>query len=418
LVPEQLDVLRRHEVLLSTYSSRSLENARRALDDLFGIQNSRKARLGALAGLQDPAIFSKKRTEEAQLRDQVEQDPKLNKQYGSAWDEIEETIKTVKTIRTELNLLEAGLAFNTELFHIARTLVRMAEEDQKPNAKRLREYAEAGRASLEQHLYSEAPIYLDLETVKLGDSLGMMVEELGGDHELVKRILDGKSPRDRAAALIQGTRLDKVEERKKLAAGADAIEASKDSLIELARAVDPRSRELRTTLEQQIEEPQRQAYAKIAAARFALLGSSTYPDATFTLRLAFGAVQGYQDEGKTIPPWTTMGGTFEHAKQHGDKEPFALPQSWLKGREKLKADTPFNFVCTADIIGGNSGSPVVNKSAEVVGIIFDGNIQSLVSDYAYSDTQARAVSVHSSAIQEALRKIYGAEALANELGAK
>jgi hypothetical protein len=417
-VPQQLDMLRRREVLLSTYSSRSLENARRALDDLFGIQNSRKARLGALAGLQDPAIFSKKRTEEAQLRDQVEQDPKLNKQYGSAWDEIEETIKTVKTIRTELNLLEAGLAFNTELFHIARTLVRMAEEDQKPNAKRLREYAEAGRASLEQHLYSEAPIYLDLETVKLGDSLGMMVEELGGDHELVKRILDGKSPRDRAAALIQGTRLDKVEERKKLAAGADAIEASKDSLIELARAVDPRSRELRTTLEQQIEEPQRQAYAKIAAARFALLGSSTYPDATFTLRLAFGTVQGYQDEGKTIPPWTTMGGTFEHAKQHGDKEPFALPQSWLKGREKLKADTPFNFVCTADIIGGNSGSPVVNKSAEVVGIIFDGNIQSLVSDYAYSDTQARAVSVHSSAIQEALRKIYGAEALANELGAK
>jgi hypothetical protein len=170
--------------------------------------------------------------------------------------------------------------------------------------------------------------------------------------------------------------------------------------------------------EQQVEEPQRQAYAKVAAARFAVLGSGTYPDATFTLRLAYGTVKGYQDEGKTIPPWTAMGNTFAHAEAHGSKEPFALPDSWIKGREKLKADTPFNFVSTCDIIGGNSGSPVVNKAGEVVGIIFDGNIQSLVLDYAYSDEQARAVSVHSSAIQEALRKIYDAEKLANELGAK
>jgi hypothetical protein len=170
--------------------------------------------------------------------------------------------------------------------------------------------------------------------------------------------------------------------------------------------------------EQQVEEPQRQAYAKIAAARFAVLGSGTYPDATFTLRLAYGAVKGYEDEGKTIPPWTNMGDTFAHAKAHGDKEPFALPESWLKNRDKLKADTPFNFVCTADIIGGNSGSPVVNQKGEVVGIIFDGNIQSLVSDYAYSDKQSRAVSVHSSAIQETLRKIYDAKTLADELGAK
>jgi hypothetical protein len=414
-VPQQLDTLRRREVLLSTYSSRSLENARRALDDLFGVQNSRKARLGALAGLQDPSIFSKKRSEEADLREKVGQDRKLSSQYGTAWDEVAKTIETVKKIRTESNLLEAGMAFNTELFHIARTLVRMAEEDQKPNAKRLREFGEAGRSSLEQQLYSEAPIHRDLETVKLADSLGMMVEELGADHKLVKKALDGKSPRDRAAELVKGTKLDKVEERKKLAAGADAIAASEDAMIVLARSIDARARELRTILEQQVEEPQRQAYAKIAAARFALLGSSTYPDATFTLRLAYGTVKGYEDEGQTIPPWTTMGDTFEHAKQHGDKEPFALPESWHKNRDKIKAETPFNFVCTADIIGGNSGSPVVNRAGEVVGLIFDGNIQSLVWDFVFTDEQARAVSVCSQAIPEALRAIYDAAPLADEL---
>lgn len=416
LVPEQLDVLRRHEVLLSTYSNRSLENARRALDDLFSVQNRRKARLGALAGLQDPSILEKKRAEEHELRDKVDNDAKLKKQYGTAWNEIAKTIETVKTVREEFNLLEGGGAFNTDLFQIARTLVRMAEEDQKPNAKRLREFGEAGRASLEQRLFSEAPIYRDLETVKLADSLGMMAERLGFEHQLVKTILDGKSPRERATELLQGSKLDDVAERKRLAASADATAASEDALIVLARTVDPRARELRTIIEQQVEEPQRQAYAKVAAARFAVLGSSTYPDATFTLRLAYGAVRGYKNEGQTIPPWTRMGETFEHARQHGDKEPFALPQSWLKGRENLNSDTPFNFISTCDIIGGNSGSPVVNQAGEVVGIIFDGNLSSLVWDYAYSDDQGRAVSVHSSAIQVALRKIYKAKALGNELG--
>jgi hypothetical protein len=218
--------------------------------------------------------------------------------------------------------------------------------------------------------------------------------------------------------LIQGSKVNEVAERKKLAGGAAAIAASKDSMVLLASSLDARARELRAKFEQEVEEPQRQAYAKVAAARFAILGSSTYPDATFTLRLAFGTVKGYRDEGKTIPPWTTIGDTFEHAKAHGDKEPFALPESWRKGRDKLKADTPFNFVCTCDIIGGNSGSPVVNQAGELVGIIFDGNIQSLIADYAYTETQGRAVSVHSSGIQEALRKIYGASALADELGSK
>lgn len=418
VVPQQLDVLRRREVMLSNYGSRSLENARRSLDELFGIQNSRKARLGALAGLQDPVVMNKKRAEEKQLREKVEQDAKLKSQYGTAWDDIIQTTQAARKIRAEYNLLEGGSAFNTELFHVARLLVRMAEEDQKPNAKRLREFGEAGRSSLEQQLYSEAPIYLDLETVKLADSLAMMAEQLGADHELVKSVLAGKSPRDRAAELILGSKLAEVPERKKLATTAGAIAGSKDTMIRLAQSIDARAREVRKMYEQQVEEPQRQAYAKVAAARFATLGSSTYPDATFTLRLAYGTVKGYQDEGKAVPPWTTMGGTFEHAKAHGSKEPFALPASWLKAEKQIKADTPFNFVSTCDIIGGNSGSPVVNKAGELVGIIFDGNIQSLISDYAYTEAQGRAVSVHSSAIQESLRTVYNAQALADELGSK
>ncbi|MGE3779304.1 MAG: S46 family peptidase, partial [Pirellulaceae bacterium] len=417
LMPQQLNLIRRREVLLSTYSSRSLENARRARDELFGYQNSRKASLGGLAGLQDPAVMEKKRLEEAELRAKVNRDPQLKMQYGSAWDEIAKSISDLVQFRAEYNLLERGGAFSTELFGIARTLVRMAEEDAKPNAERLREFGQAGRESLEQQLFSEAPIFLDLETVKLADSLGLMMEQLGADHPLVEKALAGESPQRRAAQLIQGSQLADVAARKKLAAaGLAGIRSSDDPMIRLAREVDPRARELRALFERQVEEPQRQAYAKVAAAKFAVLGSTTYPDATFTLRLAFGTVKGYQEGGEAIPPWTTLGGTYDHAAAHGHKEPFTLPESWLARRDRLTAATPFNFVSTADIIGGNSGSPVVNKSGEVVGIIFDGNIHSLVLDYAYTDIQARAVSVHSQAITEALRKIYEAHALADELG--
>ena len=281
----------------------------------------------------------------------------------------------------------------------------------------MREYGEAGRASLEQTLFSEAPIYSDLEEVLLADSLGMMVEKLGGEHPMVKQVLAGQSPRNRAAALVAGSKLADVALRKQIAKGGPAaLDAAKDPMIELAKQIDARARELRSMFEQQFEEPQRQAYAKLNAARFAVLGSSTYPDATFTLRLAFGTVKGYKEGGKSVPAWTTMGGTYEHAAAHGDKEPFALPESWLKRRDKIRKDTPFNFVSTADIIGGNSGSPVVNAKGEVVGLIFDGNIQSLVLDFAFSDEQARAVSVHSSAIVEALRSVYDAGKLADELG--
>src|SRR5258707_9736122 len=215
-------------------------------------------------------------------------------------------------------------------------------------------------------LFSEARIYEDLETVKLADSLGMMVEVLGADNELVKKVLAGKSPRERAAELILGTKLKDVAVRKRLAeGGVQAINESTDPMIQLAKLVDPAGRRVRRTFEQQVDEPQRQAYAKIAKARFAVYGSTVYPDATFTLRLAFGEAKGYTEAGKKIPWSTTLGGTYAHAEMHGNKEPFELPKVWTERMGQVNLSTPYNFVSTADIIGGNSGSPVVNRQGEL-----------------------------------------------------
>ena len=358
-----------------------------------------------LAGLQDPAIMDKKRAEEKALRDAVNKDPKLKASLRRCLGPGIGSLKTLVKIRDEYNLVERGRAFDSELYGIALRLVRMAEEGAKPNGERLREYSAAGMDSLKMQLFSEAPIYEDLETVKLADSLGMMIEVLGADNELVKKVLAGKSPRDRAAELILGTKLKDVAVRKRLAeGGVQAINESTDPMIQLAKLVDPAGRRVRRTFEQQVDEPQRQAYAKIAKARFAVYGSTVYPDATFTLRLAFGEAKGYTEAGQKVPWATTLGGTYAHAEMHGNKEPFELPKVWTERMGQVNLSTPYNFVSTADIIGGNSGSPVVNRQGEVVGIIFDGNLQSLVLDYIYDDQESRAVSVHSAGIIEALRK--------------
>jgi peptidase S46-like protein len=423
-VPSVMNLLRRREVSLQNYAERSAENARRAEDDLFSIQNSRKAYLGILAGLQDPAVIAKKSASEKELRDAVAKDPALAQKYGEGWAQVAATLKTLVKIRDEYNLFASGpqrrgQAFNSELYGIALTLVRLAEETPKPNSERLREYGDAGLDSLKLELFSEAPIYEDLETVKLADSLGLMTEMLGADNELVRKYLAGKSPRERAAELIRGTSLKDVAVRKQLAEGGlTAIQASKDPLIQLALLVDPESRQIRQQFEQKVDEPQRQAYAKIANARFAVYGSSIYPDATFTLRLAFGEAKGYSEEGSDVPWTTTIGGTYEHAAAHNNKPPFELPKIWKERKSQLNPLTPFNFVSTADIIGGNSGSPVINRQGELVGIIFDGNIESLILDYIYTDTQARAVAVHSAGILEALRKIYQADRLVEEITGK
>jgi hypothetical protein len=415
--PYTLNLIRRREVLLATYSERGLENARRAKEDLFAMQNARKARTGGLAGLQDPAVMDGKRKEEKKLRDAVEADPRLKPSTGEAWIQVASAVKTWNDIFYRQQLLEGGHAFLSKKFEIARLLVRLAEESAKPNADRLREYRESNLESVRLMLFSEAPIYDDLETIKLADSLSLFLEIAGADNELVQKVLDGKSPRDRAAELVRGSRLADAAFRKQLAEGGlKAIRSSDDPMIRLARLVDEPARRVRKSYEDKVEEPLRQAYAKIADARFALEGTEVYPDATFTLRLSFGQVKGYTDLGVQLPPWTTLGGAYRHAEEHASRFPFALPQSWIDRKGQLSPDTPLNFVLTADIIGGNSGSPVVNRRGELVGIIFDGNLESLVWDFVYTEEVGRAIAVHSSAIREALRKIYDDQKLADELG--
>jgi hypothetical protein len=403
-MPQSLNLLRRKEVLLQQYALDGAEAARRAQDDLFGIQNSRKAYTGMLAGLQDPAFMESKRLADAKLRTAA----------GNVSSDPWETIANVQQQRLELKGKEGSL--RSHVYGIAETLVLMATEDAKDSKDRLREFRDSARSSLEQNLFSPAPMYEDLERVLLADELGRMAEERGGEDPLVLQVLGGKSPRDRAAELIAATQLFDVAARKHLAEGGQkAIAQSQDPLIQLARILEPEYRRLRLRTEE-LDELERQAYAQITEAKFAAEGESTYPDATFTLRLAFGLVKGYEEDGQQIPPHTTLGGAFDHEAAHGAKDPWELPQSWRDARDRLAGQTPFNFVCTADIIGGNSGSPVVDRQGKLVGIIFDGNIQSLTADFYHSEVQGRAVAVHVAAVLEALRSIYDASTLASEIG--
>jgi hypothetical protein len=418
--PFTMNLLRRREVLLDTYAERSLENDRRAHDDLFGIKNSRKAYVGRIAGLQDPQIMKEKADAEAALRQKVNADPQLKAQYGDAWDMVDKAFDTYRPFAVEYRFLEGAYAFNSHLFTIARTILRLAEEKTKPNADRLREYRESGLESLEQQLYSEAPVYEDLETVELADSLAHWMEMVGANDPLVVKVLGGKSPQERASELVRTTKLKDVAFRKQLGEGGKAaVDASHDPMLEVARIVDPRSRELRKTYDEQVDEPLTQAYAKIANAVFKTSGGETYPDATFTLRLSFGTVKGFEENGKPVSWRTTIGDTFEHAAAHANKDPFELPKTWTAKKAVLDNDaTPFNFVLTADIIGGNSGSPVVNRAGEFVGIIFDGNLQSLPWDYQFDERIGRAVAVHSAGIIDALRKVYGATDVVKQLTGK
>ena len=416
-LPYALSRLRDLEVTLAAYSSRSDENARKAKEDLFSAQNARKAYDGELAGLLDPSLMAQKKSDEQALRSKIIARDDFKDALG-AWDQITQAQKLIGENARLYNLIEAGQGFNSELFQVARTLLRAAEEKPKPNRERLREFGEAGLESLEFQLFSEEPIYEDFEQVKLANSLTWLVTQLGSTNELVQRVLAGKSPRERASELVSGTKVNDVALRKKLyKGGASAVEAAMDPMIDLARLIDAAARAVRKIIETQNEAKQ-QAHAQISRARFAIEGTSGYPDATFTLRLAYGAVKGYDEDGKQIPFQTTFAGLYERAGEHHNKPPFDLPPRWIERKRRLDLNTPFNFVSTADIIGGNSGSPVINLNAELVGIIFDGNIHSLVLDFLFTEEKARAVSVHSQGIVEALRHIYGANALADELTAE
>jgi Peptidase S46 len=423
-LPYVLRMFNRREVLELSYSARSFENARKAREDLFGTQNNRKRYDGYLGGLLDPEIWSQLKAREQKLRDAITRDPKL-KSTIAAYDRIKRAQAEIAKTAPVYNYLEqerpvtigyrGPRALSGDLFKYARLLTRAVDERAKPNGERLPQFRDSARESLELELFSTEPIYDDYEILRLTDSLTDFASQFGTDNTLVQKVLAGKSPHARAVELVSGTKLKDVAVRKDLhGKDAAALQAAHDPMLDLARLIDGPARDARKIYDAQ-EEIKKQAYAEIAKARFAIEGTGSYPDATFTLRLSYGTVRGYEQDGKQIPSFTDFAGLYQRSAEHDNKPPFDLPQRWIDKKANLNLSTHFDFVSDADIIGGNSGSPVVNKDNEFVGIIFDGDIQSLVLDCIFTDTQARAVSVDSAAIIEALRKVYDAQPLVDEL---
>jgi len=414
--PWQLKTLSRRVDLLQKFSAESAENAREAESDLFGLQNSYKAINGYQGGLLDKDLMAKKAADEKSLQNFINSDPKRKQEYGDPWAEISKAVVVEKGMFLPFIYIDNLAGFRGELARYARTIVRAAEQRQKPSNQRIRGYQDSALPTLQQRLFSTAPVYKSLDQVQLAESLAEMQEHLGANNDVVKMALAGKSPQERAKELIAGTKLDDAAVRKQLYEGGKAaVDASIDPLIVLMRQVEPEALALHQKDEDEVQSVLRVGGTAIGKALFAKDGFNVPPDATFTLRLSYGDVKGYKTNGKDYPWFTTMGGAYEHAAQHGSKPPFELPQSWLKYKSAINLKTPFDTVSTPDIIGGNSGSPVINKDGEVVGIIFDGNIESLPWNFEYSDKVARSIEVDSRAIMEALRKIYHADALVNEL---
>lgn len=410
--PYALARLRAMEAALLQYSERSPEHARQAASDLQRVANARKAYAGQFQGLLDPKVLARKSDEQQKLIALSATEGSS----GSPWKAVAQAQTGLVEFERPWQLLERGDALAGELFNIARQLVRLADESVKPNGERLREYRESNLESLKLQLFSPAPIYPGLEQAELTASLTFLAEMLGGRDPRVKQVLGGKPPAARAAELVAGSKLADVAERKRLAEGGkDAIASSSDAMIVLALALDDDARQLRKRYEDEVEEVERQAYARIGQVRFRAFGKEVAPDATFTLRLAFGVVKGYQEDG-AIPYCTTLGGAFALADRHLQREPFALPARWRDGKAQLDLGTPLNFVSTADTIGGNSGSPVLNRAGELVGLNFDRNRHGLVRNFVYTDEQARHIAVHSRAILAALRTLYRCNALVAELG--
>jgi hypothetical protein len=412
--PHTLYRLRTLEAVLRQFAEQGPENARRAATDLHRVANARKAFTGQYQGLLDPAVLARKADEEKSLRARFRKTD--DKKSADPWQQIEEAQKKLEGFERLYLLLERGDAFFSELFGIARHVARLTAELEKPSAERLREYRDSNLESLKFQLYSPAPIYPDLEKTKLAASLSFLAENLGAGHPLVVKVFDGKPPAARADELVSGTKLFDPAERRKLVEGSvKAVGASQDAMLRLALLVDEEARKLRKRFETEIEEVERQAYARIAKLRFEAFGSNVAPDATFTLRLAFGVVKGYRVDGEDLAFATTFGGAFERAERQGHREPFVLPKRWLDGKDKLDLKTPFNFASTADTIGGNSGSPVLNRAGELIGLNFDRNRHGLVRNFVYTDEQARHIAVHGLGVLEALRKLYDAGALVKEL---
>ncbi len=389
------------------------EPARIIQRPLQSLENMLKVYRGLNKALLDDRLMIAKSEREQALREHVLASTELTQTVGSAWDDIANAQERYRQIYGEYLYLESAAGFNSTLFRYARQLVRAAAELGKPNELRLREYADSNLPKLSAAVLAETPVYPEYEKLTLSFSLEKLREHLGPDHPVVRRLLSTESPDALANRLVDGTQLADARVRKSLwDGGAATIEASTDPMIVLARSIDPEARAVRKIYEDEVQARVAAAQERIAKARFAAYGTSTYPDATFTLRLSYGSVQGWHENGRHIEPFTTLERLYERATGN---PPFALPQVWLNTRHELDPNTRFNLVSTNDVVGGNSGSPLIDRQGRLVGLVFDGNIHSLSGNYWYDAELNRTVSVHPAIMLLALEKVYGMGDLAREI---
>lgn len=413
--PLFLKTLRHRLEVLRNYGKQGPEQARQVETQIFGLENSVKDIDGIEKGLLDPKLVAKKQAEETDFRKKIAANSTWEHEYGTAWNEIAGAEQKMRPMLVPLSYRRLG----SSLARTALTIVQYVAEVAKPDGQRLPGYHDAQLPSLKFRLFSPAPIYPRLEQTLMTDEFQQSLAALGANDPFLKSVLSGRSPQEVAKDAISGTKLADPAFRKKLVEGGQAaVDASDDPMIVLARKADPFSREAIKWTQDNIESVETPATEKIARAKFAVYGKSTYPDATFTLRLAFGTVEGYPMNGTLAPPKTTLYGLYDRTLGFDMQPPFDLPARFFDRKKDLDMATPMNFVNTCDIIGGNSGSPVINRNAELVGLIFDGNIESLISDYEYNDETGRAVAVHPGIMIEALRKLYDAGPLADELEGK
>ena len=377
------------------------------------VENGLKALTGRQAWLADPAAFERKRTEDTALRSAVKADPAKEAKYGQAWDAIARAVTAERRLSPRFQLEEQAQGFGSDFFDIARGLVRAAAERPKPSTERLREYTDARLPGLRQYLLRDVPISRPLERATLTVGLRRLRDTLGPDDPYVQTVMGKQSPEDLAREVVDGTHLDEAKVREALWEGGEAaIAASTDPMIALARRADPGARAVRKSVEDEVESVLARNGELLHQAHVAVHGTSGYPDGTLTLRLSYGTITGWEEGGRKVPAMTFLSGLY--ARDTG-KYPFAVAPSWLQARPKLEASMPFDMASTHDVIGGNSGSPMINRQGEVVGVIFDGNIPSLGGDYGYDAATNRAVTLHGRAILEGLEKVYGAGRLVKEI---
>jgi Peptidase S46 len=413
--PAVTEYLERRIVAAQAFAAQGPEKARLVGSTIFGLQNSLKVYIGRKDALADPAILAKKQADEADFRAKVAANPEWQKSYGDAWDTI---AKIEDQVKPEF---KAQLFRRTDsrLFGIAQTIVQYVVEIQKPDGDRLPQFHDAGLGPMKFQLMSPAPVNLAVEKLNMTTALNLGKEKLGSDDPYLQAILQGAGVDQTVNSLIDGTKLADPAFRKSLIDGGEAaVAASTDPMIVAARRVDPIVRESNRRLRDTFGSVLTKEGEKLGKARFLVYGKDAYPDATFTLRLSYGTVVGYPYNGTVAPPFTTFYGLYDRAASFSDKPPFDLTPKEEAGQKSLDLATPLDFVCSGDIIGGNSGSPVVNRDGELVGLIFDGNIESMAGDFVYDGSKNRAVAVHSAGMIEGLRKLYNAGALADELQGK